>query len=98
MNTLCIIPCGSAKIWDKDSDAGPTAAQYVYTGGFSMNCKQYAMMFYPNSWCILSAKYGFLLPDDVVAGPARHVGYGAGPYRPVRGRVGGFSLLFRAEI
>ena len=28
--------------------------------------QQYAEQFYPGSWCILSAKHGFLLPDDIV--------------------------------
>jgi len=33
------------------------------------NCKEYAEKFYPSSWCILSAKYGFLFPDDIVPSP-----------------------------
>ncbi len=27
------------------------------------------MTFYPSSWCLLSPKYGFFLPDDVVYAP-----------------------------
>lgn len=69
MNTLCIVPCGRAKIWDKNQDAGPTAAKDVYIGTFAKMCKEYAETFYPSSWCILSAKYGFLFPDDIVPGP-----------------------------
>lgn len=66
MRTLCIVPCGSKKIWDKYPNAGATAAKEVYIGGFAKKCKQYAEIFYPLSWCILSAKYGFVLPDEVI--------------------------------
>ena len=69
MNTLCIIPCGSKKIWDVNPIAGPTKAKEVYIGPFVQKCQQYSETFYPNSWCILSAKYGFLFPDDLVSGP-----------------------------
>jgi len=66
---LCIIPCGNRKIWDKNPNAGPTKARDVYIGPFAKKCKEYAEKFYPSSWCILSAKYGFLFPDDIVPGP-----------------------------
>jgi hypothetical protein len=66
MKTLCIIPCGSKKIWDINPDAGPKMAKEVYIGSFAKKCKQYAETFYPGCWCILSAKYGFLFPDDEV--------------------------------
>jgi hypothetical protein len=66
MNTLCIIPCGKRKIWDNEPDAGPTNARCVYIGPFAKKCREYAERFYPTSWCILSAKYGFLFPDDIV--------------------------------
>jgi hypothetical protein len=69
MKTICIIPCGSKKIWDINTDTGPTEARKVYVGPFAKKCRQYAETFYPGSWCILSAKYGFLFPDDNVAGP-----------------------------
>jgi hypothetical protein len=69
MKTLCVVPCGAKKIWDKYPDAGPTPAKDVYIGPFAKKCKEYAVKFYPNSWVILSAKYGFLLPDDIVPGP-----------------------------
>ncbi|MCK4359153.1 MAG: hypothetical protein KAW92_10520 [Candidatus Cloacimonetes bacterium] len=69
MNTLCIIPCGSKKIWDKNSDIGPTKAKDVYIGVFAQKCRDWAKLFYPNTWCILSAKYGFLFPNDIVPGP-----------------------------
>lgn len=69
MDPLCIVPCSNRKIWDTDPDRGPTQAKFVYTGKFATKCKEYAMKFYPNSWCIISAKYGFLFPDDLVSGP-----------------------------
>ena len=69
MKSLCIIPCGSKKIWDINPNAGPTKARNVYVGPFAKKCQQYAETFYPGAWCILSAKYGFLFPDDKVPGP-----------------------------
>jgi len=69
MKTLCIVPCGNRKIWDKYPNAAPTKAEYVYIGPFAKKCKEYAKKFYPSSWCILSAKYGFLFPNDIVPGP-----------------------------
>jgi hypothetical protein len=69
MKTFCIVPCGNRKIWDKNPKAGPTKAEYVYIGPFAKKCREYAMKFYPSSWCILSAKYGFLFPNDIVPGP-----------------------------
>jgi hypothetical protein len=68
MSTLCIVPCGNRKIWDEIPNAGPTQARYVYIGPFAKKCSEYAERFYPDSWCILSAKHGFLFPDDIVPG------------------------------
>jgi hypothetical protein len=65
MSRLCIVPCGNAKIWDKEPKAGPTEAQYVYTGVFAVACQRYAKAFFDN-WVILSAKYGFLFPEDII--------------------------------
>jgi len=69
MKTFCIVTCGNRKIWDKNQNAGPTKAEYVYIGPFAKKCREYAKNFYPSSWCILSAKYGFLFPNDIVLGP-----------------------------
>ncbi len=69
MSTLCIVPCGNRKIWDKHPDIGPQKAEDVYIGSFVTKCREYAKLFYPNSWMILSAKYGFLCPNDIVPGP-----------------------------
>ena len=41
----------------------------LYIGVFFRKCLDYAHKFYSSDWCILSAKYGFLLPDDIVPGP-----------------------------
>jgi len=68
MNILAVVPCGKRKIWDVNPD-GPTEAKYVYIGPFARLCREYAEKFYPDSWVILSAKYGFLFPDDIVSGP-----------------------------
>lgn len=65
---LCIVPCGKAKIWDKHPSAGPTPARDVYTGSFASLCRRYASTFFED-WVILSAKHGFLLPNDLVPGP-----------------------------
>lgn len=67
---LCMISCGGRKIWDGSSgrNAGPTPAWNVYTGNFVRVNQKYAERFYPDSWCILSAKYGFLMPNDIVPG------------------------------
>ena len=56
MKTLCIIPCGSKKIWDKYPDLGPQKARDVYIGPFAKKCREYAETFYGESFCILSAK------------------------------------------
>ena len=69
MIRLCIIPCGKRKIWDKNPNIGPTTAKSAYMGSFTKKCKEYAIKYYPKSWCILSAKYGFLFPNDIIPGP-----------------------------
>lgn len=69
MKILCIVPCGDRKIWKKNPNAGPTKAKYVYIGPYAKKCIEYAEKFYTSSWCILSAKYGFLFPDEIIEGP-----------------------------
>ncbi len=69
MKTLCIVSCGKRKIWDKNPEIGPTKAKNVYTGSFTKKCIEYAEKFYSDSWCILSAKYGLLFPDEIIQGP-----------------------------
>ncbi|ADY22053.1 hypothetical protein P4U05_06205 [Bacillus paranthracis] len=65
MGRLCIIPCGKKKIWDKYPDYGPMEAKDVYISPFGKACQAYATMFF-ESWVILSAKHGFLRPNDIV--------------------------------
>jgi hypothetical protein len=66
MKTICIVPCGNKKIWDVFPDVGPTPAKNVYVGGFTSKCQDYAQAFYPDSYFIMSAKYGFLQPEEIV--------------------------------
>jgi hypothetical protein len=68
MKALCVVSCGKQKIWDKYPDLGPQKARDIYTGTFSRKCQKYAETFYKR-WCILSAKYGFVFPDDPIPGP-----------------------------
>ena len=68
MKSLCIIACGKKKIWDKNPEAGPVKAENLYTGSFTRKCIEYAEKSDFDSWRILSAKYGFLFPDEVVQG------------------------------
>lgn len=53
------------KIWDKHSNYGPMEAKDVYISPFGKACQAYATMFFEN-WVILSAKHGFLRPNDIV--------------------------------
>lgn len=63
---LCIVPCGSMKIWRRRPYTGPTKARDAYIGSFARTCIEYAERFYPNNYVILSAKYGFLFPDEII--------------------------------
>lgn len=63
---LCVVPCGSLKIWDKNPDAGAVRARDAYIGVFAKTCIEYAEKFYSGSYVILSAKYGFLFPDEII--------------------------------
>ena len=69
MKSLCIIGCGKKKIWDKNPEAGPVKAEDLYIGPFTRKCIEYAKKGDFDLWCILSAKYGFLYPDEIVHGP-----------------------------
>jgi hypothetical protein len=65
---LVIIACGKRKIWDKCPNAGPTAAADAYIGTPLVVNRRYAERS-GGDWVILSAKYGFLWPTDVIPGP-----------------------------
>lgn len=67
MKTLVVVPCGKSKIWKKNPRAGPKNAENVYTGSpFKVN-REYAETF-SDKWVILSAKYGFIDNDFIIAG------------------------------
>jgi hypothetical protein len=66
---LCIVPCGNRKIWSLKPELGPVKARDAYIGSFTKTCIQYAEKFYPGSYVILSAKHGFMFPDEIIPGP-----------------------------
>ncbi|RYG73981.1 hypothetical protein EU245_03700 [Lentibacillus lipolyticus] len=68
MRELSIIPCGRKKIWDKYPEAGAVPAKDAYIGTFHKRCQQYAETF-TDGWVVLSAKHGFLFPNNMVDGP-----------------------------
>ncbi|RLQ95381.1 DUF6884 domain-containing protein [Falsibacillus albus] len=65
MQTLCIIPSGKPKIWDRTPGAGPVPAHDAYVGTLHSLCQKYARTHF-EQWIILSPKYGFLLPGELV--------------------------------
>lgn len=65
MRQLSIIPCGKKKIWNKQPERGATRAKHTYIGTFHTLCRNYAIQF-TDQWVVLSAKHGFLLPEDIV--------------------------------
>ncbi|MGB9936991.1 MAG: DUF6884 domain-containing protein [Methanobacterium sp.] len=69
MKKICIVGCGKKKVWDNEKSESSINAKDIYTGVFTHKCIQYAQKFYKNSYYILSAKYGFLFPDESVKGP-----------------------------
>ncbi len=62
---LVIIECGKSKIWDKHPDAGPQKASVAYTGLYFKTNRRFAES-RGCDWMILSAKYGFMMPDFVI--------------------------------
>lgn len=65
---LVVVPCGKAKIWAREPQAGPVAAARAYTGPPFLAHRAYAEAA-GGDWVVLSAKWGFLRPDDEVPGP-----------------------------
>lgn len=65
MKKIAVLPCGKKKIWDVNPSAGPVYAKQAYQGTLHKKCARYARFhnLYP---VILSAKYGFLHPEDIV--------------------------------
>ncbi|MGB9622320.1 MAG: DUF6884 domain-containing protein [Desulfofundulus sp.] len=66
---LCIVPCGIRKIWSLNPRLRAVKARNAYIGSFARTCIQYAERFYPDSYVILSAKHGFLFPDETIPAP-----------------------------
>lgn len=65
---LVVVPCGKAKIWDDAPALGAVPARLAYSGvPFKLN-RSYAERF-GDAWVILSAKYGFVQPDELLPGP-----------------------------
>lgn len=62
---LVIIPCGKKKIWDDGNTKGPVRAGDAYTGTLFKLSVRYAEAL-DADWIILSAKYGYRLPDDEI--------------------------------
>ncbi len=66
--TLIIVPCGVAKVWDRNQERGPTPAKDAYTGAPFIVNRAYADR-RADRWVVLSAKYGFINPDFMIPGP-----------------------------
>lgn len=62
---LVVVPCGKAKIWDREPNRGPTKARSAYIGAPFMVNKTFAEKF-ADEWVVLSAKYGFIDPDFAI--------------------------------
>lgn len=62
---LGIIPCSKAKIWDELPAIGRVYAENAYINPFHALARTYISLF-TNNWIILSAKFGFLNPDEIL--------------------------------
>ena len=67
---LIVVPCADQKIWDIDPfyKGEKVPARYAYVGNYSKSCIRYAERREKlgDLFLILSTKYGFLLPDDLI--------------------------------
>jgi len=64
--TLLVISCGKAKVWDRKSQTGAVEARDAYTGPLFKKCRKYAQN-WGGKWIILSAKYGLLDPSTRIS-------------------------------
>jgi hypothetical protein len=68
--TLIVVPCADRKIWDIDPfyKGEKVPARYAYVGNYSKACIRYAQKREKSGdiFLILSTKYGFLFPDDLI--------------------------------
>lgn len=83
MATLCIVSCGKRKAWDHYPGLGAVRARDAYTGPLTRLAAKYAERFHSGHWVILSAKHGFLRPEDLVPGPY-NVSFKDPRTRPIR--------------
>jgi hypothetical protein len=65
MKKLMIVQCGQQKIWKKNPGLGAVAAKDAYTSPYFQKNMGYAIRF-GDRWMVLSAKYGFLNPEDKI--------------------------------
>jgi len=63
---ICIISCGAKKIFDTSPEIKQTQAKLAYTGPLFKKCKEFAEMFFPGNWFIISDKYGLIHPDMII--------------------------------
>lgn len=66
-SSLVVVSCGKAKIWDRMPDAGDVPARDAYTSSLFKLCRRYAEVLAEDQWVILSAKYGFLNPTEMIS-------------------------------
>lgn len=74
MKTLVVIPCGKSKAWGRQPKKLrlPVPARFAYHGAPFLVNRRYAetLAAQPgNAWVILSAKYGFLWPEEKIDRP-----------------------------
>jgi hypothetical protein len=67
VSTLAVIPCSREKVWDLEPKRGAVQAAMAYRSAFHHLARAYAEK-HADGWVILSAKYGFLAPADIVEG------------------------------
>lgn len=58
-------PLRQEKNMDNHPNTGPVRAEDAYLSPYHQACERYAKAFF-DEWVILSAKHGFLRPDDIV--------------------------------
>ena len=64
--SLVIASCGKAKIWNRHFSSDTVPAREAYTGSLFRLCRRYAEAVAGERWLIFSAKYGFLLPGQLI--------------------------------
>ena len=64
---LVLVSCVMKKVWDTPMHDRPSSvpAGVAYTGSLFTKSRAYAQLF-GESWCVFSAKYGFVLPEELI--------------------------------